>query len=295
MSGKRWINKEIKILIREFPNRWTKIPYLKRSRRAVQNKANRLNLKTKNRLWNPVDEKRLIKNYYQQGSKTLTNHSISSIKQHARKLGLKFFCDTPKLNFFTKLHPESAYVLGFIWADGSLNKANQLRIDQKEQKILAKILQVMDSKQKIKSYYRKTKNSLEFYITFNQKSLIKDLKTLGLHKNKTKTLKFPRFLPSALYPHFVRGFFDGDGSIWWHKRDKTFEASFCFASKKLASYLFKVLSNFNPTLSQIKNKQFWSLRLSRCVIIPFGNWMYKNSTIHLDRKYQKFKLAGCRL
>lgn len=287
-----WTQTEIDIVKNRFPEDWTFIPLLKRSRNAIQKKAEQLGIRTKNRLWTQKEKIDLREDYNHKGSKAVPSRACASVGVMARRFGLHVFRDTPNPIFFKELNPESAYVIGFIWADGNLWE-NTLRIFQSESTILKKILKVMDSKQTIKSYNRKKrKNSkTEFSISFKCAALNEDLLNIGLHANKSKSIRFPKHLPSELYSHFVRGFFDGDGSIWCRKRNKSFECSITLASKYLAEGLYKILNEFTPSLT--KNKKYWFLRFNSQTLVPFGNWMYKDSSIHLDRKYQKFKLAGC--
>lgn len=44
------------------------------------------------------------------------------------------------------------------------------------------------------------------------RKITEDLRALGLHHDKSYTLKFPD-IPKEQYRHFLRGLFDGDGSL----------------------------------------------------------------------------------
>ena len=43
--------------------------------------------------------------------------------------------------------------------------------------------------------------------------LVSDIEKLGVIENKTLVLTFPE-LPTELVHHFIRGYFDGDGSVF---------------------------------------------------------------------------------
>jgi len=290
-SNQCWTEEEIEILKREFPTKWTSIPILRRTRQAIQGKATNLGIKTENRLWTKEEIICLRRDYYLKGSKALPNRPRNSVKKYAQKMNLKFFRDTPNLKFFKILTPTSAYVIGFIWADGSLRNKT-VRIDQSKPEILRKILDRMKSQQRIKTYHRKMCNTIDYYITFSQQQIAKDLIALGLHQNKSHTIKFPKNFPIKLMSHFIRGYFDGNGSIWWHKRECNFNASFSCGSVFLINQISKIFTDFSHHVQDL-HRNCWGLRIRKKSLISFGNWMYKDSTIHLDRKYQKFKLAGC--
>ena len=45
-------------------------------------------------------------------------------------------------------------------------------------------------------------------------TISKDLENLGMVANKSLILAFPTFISKELMPHFIRGYFDGDGCVW---------------------------------------------------------------------------------
>lgn len=51
--------------------------------------------------------------------------------------------------------------------------------------------------------------------------MVADLEKWGCIENKTFKLKFPEFLSEELVPHFIRGYFDGDGSVFIHRQKTT--------------------------------------------------------------------------
>jgi hypothetical protein len=59
---------------------------------------------------------------------------------------------------------------------------------------------------------RKENHKLRFTLQIGSKRLYDTLINLGFTPNKSLTLQFPK-VPHLYLPHFVRGHFDGDGSI----------------------------------------------------------------------------------
>ena len=70
-------------------------------------------------------------------------------------------------------------------------------------------------------YYKKTNGysdkSYEYKLALISDKLVSDIEKLGVVERKTLTLTFPD-LREDLIPHFIRGYFDGDGSVFLHTR-----------------------------------------------------------------------------
>ena len=120
-------------------------------------------------------------------------------------------------NFFKNWSNNMAYILGFIVTDGCLveheNGYNALNITNKNREILKDILTVMDSGHKISIKHRGgVPNLAYFQIQIRDKVIYKDLLRIGITPRKSKTIKVPN-VPHEFFGSFVRGCFDGDGSI----------------------------------------------------------------------------------
>lgn len=113
---------------------------------------------------------------------------------------------------------EKAYILGFFFADGCLTKKGTFGIKIKDKELLERIKQELKSDHKIieckpnKGSYSQ-EDSIYYGLYFTNKKIEKDLKELGVDSNKTSTCSFP-IIPKELERHFIRGFFDGDGSVY---------------------------------------------------------------------------------
>lgn len=124
-------------------------------------------------------------------------------------------------NFFKHWTPEMAYYLGWIWADGSVSKdMNQLRLgaSTSDEDVLIGFVRAIGSKHSI-SRTKKTKNKHRIANPFTSVSICgKDFVGVLVHKHKIVPRKsfldcpFP-YVPNSLAHDFVRGYFDGDGSL----------------------------------------------------------------------------------
>ena len=125
-------------------------------------------------------------------------------------------------NFFKVWSPNMAYVLGYIYADGCLINCDYIRaryitIASIDRSSLERIKIMLDSEHKItphKSQYKNGKEVFGYKIGSNE--MYGDLLKLGLYPNKSLTVKFPN-IPQKYIDHFIRGYFDGDGCIYFEK------------------------------------------------------------------------------
>lgn len=126
--------------------------------------------------------------------------------------------------------PNKAYILGLLYADGynSINKWTiriQLQYTDKEilelirkELCLNKPLRFIKCSDKVASNGFTSKDM--YQLEFCSKHMCKTLEQLGMVQNKSLVLKFPDFLTEDLYSHFIRGYYDGDGSLCNHYTKK---------------------------------------------------------------------------
>lgn len=125
-------------------------------------------------------------------------------------------------NFFSKWSYDMSYILGFTFADGSINTTkhhNKLcfQLHTKDIEILEFIISRIQPNRNIYRYERVDSRSNKIYgyvmTDFSSKKIIDDLHSLGCIKNKTYCgIRLPN-IPSKFLGSFIRGLFDGDGCI----------------------------------------------------------------------------------
>lgn len=210
-------------------------------------------------------------------------------------------------NFFSKIESEAqAYFLGFICADGhnSLNKHTrclQIELQKRDDYILQHFADLLNYKGKIrttKHYTKKPKIKKEYSrLRIYSKKMSDDLFNLGVCNNKTQSLRWPSFLDKKLINHFLRGLSDGDGCIRsdFEKNRKygwimPSSLKFCFALKKFLflnlgvnSRIRRIQSLANPNLVY-----GWIEISGGIQVEKFLQYLYKDSTIYLKRKYDLF-------
>lgn len=209
--------------------------------------------------------------------------------------------------FFDKMDtPEKAYFLGILYADGnnSLERNSIVLSLEKSDKYLLEKLSSLIFPEKRKLAYLESKISIKtingrhinanpaYRLLISSKHMSAVLKQYGMGKDKTHNLIFPNWLHENLLPHFIRGYFDGDGSISIEKKRKEAMVEIVstenFINKAIEVIKRKV--GINVTEKKHTSKGIKQLRISgNRQVLKFLNWMYRDSTLHLTRKYIKYK------
>lgn len=222
-------------------------------------------------------------------------------------------------NFFEKIDTEEkAYILGFMYADGTVyNDRAKLDLQSEDIQILNDIKQVMNIKSSIKVYknkntwfYNENKEKV-FYpkkdtarLCMNSVKIAKDLSNNGCFPAKTYTLDFPKenILPQKFIKDFIRGYFDGDGSLSCSLRksknsermhfNMTFTGTYEIVSK-IKYYLNKHCCEFVGDIRSRHNngKNNYTLSIDgNNIISKICEYIYNDCSIKLNRKYEKYIL-----
>lgn len=198
-------------------------------------------------------------------------------------------------NFFSVIDTEEkAYALGLIYADGYINKQEtqiNLTLSEKDVDILKKLnglIYINDHP----LMYRIPLTTTKPYFTLNisNKKMTKDIVSLGCGNKKSFTLTFPNTnqVPSNLVSHFIRGYFDGDGSISQYKLQKTFNI---VGTKSFIQSIYNIFQKVGIQSHTLIHKcGMWYIRITdiRNLNMVY-HYLYDNDKIHLNRKKQKFE------
>jgi len=220
-------------------------------------------------------------------------------------------------NYFDVIDTEhKAYWLGFLYADGSLSKTTSSSSGKNR---LQLTLSVNDIEQ-----LEKFKNDLNFtgpihkstlsnaykmdtevcYMHINSRPLCISLERHGFEL-KDNRVAIPN-MSKDLIPHFIRGYFDGDGCISVFEYDakrsngKTYHR-YCqeFSITSNEDILQEFKSIFEKECNVSKRVKFKVYnRTSKAVSLRYGgkqdvislyHYMYDNATIYMARKYNNFQ------
>lgn len=202
-------------------------------------------------------------------------------------------------NYFDVIDtPEKAYILGLLYADGSFSPTNNtvnLSLSTYDVDILEKINNLIKSNKPIKNYNHK--KILYSRISICGKQITKTLNNYGITHRKTYDITYPKWLPKELNKHFIRGYFDGDGSIYHNKSYTEIYFSLIGTNSLMFDIQRIIFNELNICghIKQHKNKINSILEIGgNKQTIMLYDWLYDNSSIHLDRKfnlYKKYKLS----
>lgn len=200
-------------------------------------------------------------------------------------------------SFFKKItNEEQAYYLGFIYADGGVNNDDnkytlEVSVKYDDRFILSSFKNSIKYSGKINySYNRADRNSDKYFkrarLFINDKELIEDLNKLGVTARKTFKIDFPSsdIVPKNLIPHFIRGFFDGDGNACFSKG--ILSVSFASVNNNFILGLRSYLKQHNINLSYNPDSNTCKFDIKERY--EFYKLIYNNAHIYYDRKKKEF-------
>lgn len=194
--------------------------------------------------------------------------------------------------------PNKAYILGLLYADGNLSRKNQIIISLQEEDgyIIKQIKNELEYTGNIayvdlKKKSPKWKN--QYRLAINDSHMAKELINKGLVYAKSLVLQFPDFLSSELTSYFIRGYYDGDGNIWYDNKRNKCQVSIC-GTNEMIQGLSIVLTKLNIKHNIYSPKQ--CKRHNTFVLRTCGNkssyailsWLYKDASMKILRKYNYY-------
>jgi len=145
---------------------------------------------------------------------------------------------------------------------------------------------------------------------FSSHEIAKNLTKIGLYPNKSKTLKDLPKIPYYLYRHFIRGYFDGDGSIFssidtityllknnnklCQYKNESFEISIVGTNEfiiKMAK-IIKYDTNINSFIYEHNGMTYLKISGNNNIKTML-NYLYNGAELYLVRKYEKMLMVKC--
>lgn len=225
-----------------------------------------------------------------------------TLSSHIKELGYEVINHQNRLKFDNTIFDnidteEKAYWLGFIFADGYVSDNNDFEVSLgiKDFNHLNSLHLFMKTEKQIGF------NETRCRLCVRDTHLVSTLKSYGCIPRKSLVLEFPEekiFKDIELIKHFIRGFVDGDGCITYTDKEHTKPQLSILGTEqflnKLQEYLpidfIHQLGYNNKSKSLITRV----LSFNGSVACNVCKFLYQNSKVYLDRKYEKF-LEICRL
>jgi len=191
--------------------------------------------------------------------------------------------------FFLEINSETkAYLLGYLWADGHISKNGYylvLDLSEKDEIIVDALIHYIYDGCSPKKSYRTINDKHYVKCCICSKKIVQSLINLGFKEKE----KIPEISNRSLFRHFLRGVFDGDGSIAINENRYYF---FLLGEKKLLEEIQKIL------IDELKIKKtkiidignIWRLSVTSIKdIFLVLDFIYKDSKIFLERKKKRFE------
>lgn len=196
-------------------------------------------------------------------------------------------------HFFGSWSPEMAYVLGLLATDGCVSKTGMVLLRINDEDLLKKVAKVMNSGHPItKSTYQEGL----FILMFGREELTRDLRSLGIKSRKSLDVDFPS-VPGKYLRDFIRGVFDGDGSVFYPKQSKNtlINTKFCSGSESFIVGLKQSLELLGMPIKRLyceeRKNPFYYIRYCHADSLRLFKILYEDiaNDLYLKRKYDKFK------
>lgn len=253
--------------------------------------------------------------YLRENYQTMTANQIAvnlgrtkhAVQLKANRIGIKlekkYYYDK---NYFEEITtPNQAYWLGFFYADGYVikTKANAeaaIELQKSDAEHLRKLNNCIGGN--VEVGFRKRSggnicghsiNPFEVcFIRFYSSKLVNDLISHGCVQHKSFIKKPPVGVPEEYMRDFIRGYFDGNGSItqkYHRKVDKYYlSVSIETASDDFAQWLSDYLNKHGFSNKNSKDTFAWKINLRTPSNWAFIDYIYKDAEVYLNRKYQRY-------
>ncbi|MGL5068652.1 MAG: hypothetical protein ACRC6T_12720 [Sarcina sp.] len=198
--------------------------------------------------------------------------------------------------FFEKIDSEEkAYWLGFLYADGCLIKKGEhycvkLQLAKKDRDHIVKFRNSVKSNASVNDYIDK-QNCESSRLMLNSKKAFFDLIEKGCGMRKTHELVFPNInqVDERYLRHFMRGYFDGDGTINIMKDCNQIRFQVLGTSAFLQAYIEKLplpTEQINALKLQ-KTRGIYTLQIAGNIKArKIFDYMYNDASIFLERKHE---------
>jgi hypothetical protein len=201
-------------------------------------------------------------------------------------------------DFFNTIDTEEkAYWLGFIYADGYVlcNKINGqyrlgIELAKKDGNHLEKLANIFGKEVKYRSRTGSFGSHEQVDLIVNNKSIYTSLSNLGITSSKTKSSgeNVLNNISKELIRHFIRGLFDGDGSIF-DRGDNSFQFSIAAGSEEFLQNIQLIMTdqlclNKTKIAKNTTGEAYYIVYSGRRQLQKIFHWFYDDSILYLERK-----------
>lgn len=204
---------------------------------------------------------------------------------------MKYSCND---NFFSVIDSEiKAYWLGALYADGNISKkaskSGQIFLTSSDEEWVLDFMQAVASTNIPRREFHRKYKTYVWKAQITSAPMFNNLNDLGCTPAKSKTITFPT-IPDDLVHHFIRGYFDGDGTVGAYRNLKAnnwqvLRSGICSGSE---IFIKQMLEKIPVKNKNIYHRGVHTTQFSLNDSIALYNYMYNNASVHLLRKKQVF-------
>lgn len=184
---------------------------------------------------------------------------------------------------------EKAYWLGFIAADGNVSSSRhyfEISLQKGDRDHLEKLRNFLG----ISAPLSETKHA--FRLQVGDRDFRLSLISRGIVPKKSGILEYPIRVPEYLTKHLLRGYVDGNGSIYTRER-YVGKPTLYFNLVGTEPLLRKLMEQVNIPLTLFKDKRWkdqgvYYVTTAYRKAIDICSYLYNDSTVYLERKHSKF-------
>lgn len=192
---------------------------------------------------------------------------------------------------------DKAYLLGLLYADGCNSNGHIfIRLQERDKDILDKMNIALDSDRPLRFIDYSSRNGCcqnQYGLDIVNQHMSNQLALLGMIPNKSLVLEFPQWMNVELYPHFIRGYFDGDGYVSKNYNNAKLSIIstkvFC---EKIKDIVYRDIGVNACIYLCHKNESTTTRTLQisgRNQIKKFLDYIYNDANLYLDRKYNIYQ------
>ena len=195
------------------------------------------------------------------------------------------------------------YFLGWMFSDGNIytgagKNTISLCITESDKYILDYFNEKIYNGEKPLNYRKSTVRKDTDYICkplwrfqIDSAKICKDLISLGLIQNKSLTKIFPQWITKENMPHFIRGYFEGNGTVGINNNKDSLFVKIYSGSEKFLTSMGEILSNVLYIPVKFTKDRDTTFHISfgkREYVESFYSYIYGSCEMSLDRKREKF-------
>jgi DNA-binding CsgD family transcriptional regulator len=223
--------------------------------------------------------------------------SQGTVSARMKKIGFKKYtkhhvCET----IFSEFTPDSCYWAGFLAADGWVDdKGVWAELSSVDERHLEKLCDFAGRDKKIWRRMKELHGKLHpmSSISLLSKQIVSDLMgKFNIVRAKSLTIQPPLNIPKELRKCFIRGYFDGDGHLGWHKWNNRPRLFICSGSRDMVAWIYSAIKEEvsdigNPSVLKTKDQNKYYFEFAGKDVLLVLDWLYLDSKpeTRLDRKY----------